>query len=458
MNLLIFRDFFCRNISLIILLVAYFLLTVVGNLIYLVPDGDVIGRYAIVGFSIQNFETAKSASYFLLLFSPFLVVPLIALGTRRLLGQKIRTVSELLVEFSPIDYLIIVSIIYAYVVYSFWRVDAVGLIIRGDDVYSAVKSRFELLALLGYWPQVALKSLLMFLTSYAIVRAIRTHVRFWVCAALANFVAMSALLLLLNMKWPLLIFYLAVALAAFCFSPKHPYIAAIIISLFMVTAYGTISAALLRIIPSPAYTEVEVVPIEKPNGAAPPSLSSSFQFFGNATQAALQNSTLLGITLINRMAQPYPYYFDTFTKRGSVCGTIIDRIKRKPNPCQPSNLIYSEMFSDGLFALTRGQGTAPQAVHITGYALNGWPGALVELLIASVIIGLFISLNPTTDVSATIMIMGGLTAYFFSQLPVEGPIIYDHGIFWWALLLVFYSLFRLVRSQNIKAPQPTTSV
>jgi hypothetical protein len=158
----------------------------------------------------------------------------------------------------------------------------------------------------------------------------------------------------------------------------------------------------------------------------------------NAAIAASQHASYLGLTLFNRMAQPFPYYFEIFTKGGQICGTLIDRIQRKENPCQPSLVVYEQMFHDEFV----GRGTAPQAVHVYGYALNGWLGAIIEVLLASVVLGLFTCVPARNHVTATIAVMGGLTGYYFSQLPFEGPIIYDHGLLWWMLLVVGYAVLK----------------
>jgi hypothetical protein len=155
--------------------------------------------------------------------------------------------------------------------------------------------------------------------------------------------------------------------------------------------------------------------------------------------SAAQNRTALNTfgtfisTAINRMALPYPYYYRTFTDEGSICGTIMDRVERKTSPCQPSNLIYKRVFGKDGF---EGRGTAPAAAHITGYALGGWTGALCEMLLSSLLIGLFAAVSIGGAMSATIVVMGAMSAYYLSQLPFEASIIYDHGILWWGLLVV----------------------
>jgi hypothetical protein len=98
------------------------------------------------------------------------------------------------------------------------------------------------------------------------------------------------------------------------------------------------------------------------------------------------------------------------------------------------------MFKNDGFA---GRGTAPAAFHITGYALDGWLGAIIETVLAAVLIGAFMAVPVNASaVSGTVVVMGILAAYFLSQLPFEGAIIYDHGMLWWLLLIIGYALAR----------------
>lgn len=423
------------NLALVIFLGSYFVLTVAGNLLYLIPGGDTVGEIAIKNFRIESFKTSGTFGYLFLLLIPFAVTPAVALATRSLFKNYIDRVTRSFLEFSPIDFSIIVLALYVYVAYAFGQADAIGLLTKGDDVYQAVLSRFELLQSLGYWPQMALKSLLVFLACYSFIRALQKKELFWVIAALTNFIAMTILLILLNMKWPLLIFYVALAISTFAFARKRPYLGTLAVSILILASYSLISIFLTRLtLPPSTYSQSRIAETAK----------SPIHFLTAATSAAVKNSSLLGLTILNRMAQPYPYYYETFTAEGAICGTLLDRIKRKTNTCQPSNLIYQKMFKDSKFVGGAFEsGTAPQAIHIYGYALGGWAAAFSELVLASIVIGCFIAVPAlASGTTATIVVMGGLTGYFFSQLPFEGPLIYDHGILWWALLIVVYSLYR----------------
>lgn len=484
-----------------IFLSAYFGLTVVGNIAYFLPGGDSLGKISIPDFHIGSFQYAETFPYLALLFLPFVVTPTIVVLVRPIASSTVSRAAARLLDFSRFEYSAISVSLYAYVICAFARADALTLLLRGSDAISAVEARFAVVKAVGFGPLTALKSLLVFLASYAFVRAVRSREIFWIATALVNFLLMTCLLILLNMKWPLLIYYAAISLTILMFF-RRVLLGEIASILLILATYALVSAAVLRIpvaassatlstptgpsettqngslgLPLPgtapskgsANSDVFAAPQKAPPSIDPKSqvnhpervkqastpfiksddLSSVTSIAINPKElasktvtAASQHAGYLSLTLFNRMAQPFPYYFEIFTKEGPICGTLIDRIQRKANPCQPSLVVYEHMFHDE-FA---GRGTAPQAIHVYGYALNGWLGAIIEILLASVVLGILTCVPINNDVTATIAVMGGLTGYYFSQLPFEGAIVYDHGMLWWMLLLVGYSTLKKLLS------------
>lgn len=86
-------------------------------------------------------------------------------------------------------------------------------------------------------------------------------------------------------------------------------------------------------------------------------------------------------------------------------------------------------------------GAAPAAVHITSYALDGWPLAAIGLFCASVLLGIFAALPlGGSSLAGSMAVTGGVIGYHLSQLPGEGPIFYDHGVFWTIVMLFVCTL------------------
>jgi hypothetical protein len=230
---------------------------------------------------------------------------------------------------------------------------------------------------------------------------------------------------------------------------RHPYIGAAVGTVLLVAAYYMISVVVLRAAPHPSAIANAQPPAAIANAqprarsSAPPALNWSSRetphgisdYMGRIVSRALGNVPLLSAVALDRMALAYPYYYEIFTTKGAICGGVEDVIART-QPCRPSLLVYERMFNDPY----AGRGTAPAAVHISAYALGGWPIAMLALIAAGFILGCFAALpQEASATAATIAVMGSLAAYFFSQIPGEQVIINDHGILWWGLLVLAYA-------------------
>jgi hypothetical protein len=410
-------------LPLAVFVLAYLLLTVAGNVAYFLP-GSQLGSYFVRGFSIHSFQSAGTLTYWALLLMPFLIAPPVALATRSLFCKPTSALLSKVSEFGRIDYTVITAAAYLYAGTAILKVDALGQLASSTGFEETIVNRLSVLAALGFWPQVAMKSILIFLSCYGLIRALRSEDRFWKVATILNIILMTLLLTLLNMKWPLLVFYGAMMLACLFYASRRlPSVAAL--ACMIVVSYSVTSVGVARSLSTMEHS-VKNIFATKADGPQKGSAAKDVAFYAVAS-------------ILNRMAQPFPYYVEEFSRDGQKCGTILDRIKRKPGPCHPSSFVYSAMFKDA-FA---GTATAPQAVHVTGYALDSWTGAILALVLASIVIGAFMAASTTQSaIAATVTIMGGLTGYYFSQLPFEGAIIYDHGVLWWGLLVGFLMLKR----------------
>ncbi|MDE2376297.1 hypothetical protein [Bradyrhizobium sp.] len=412
--------------ALIVFLVSYAVLTVLGNLLYFSSIGDIVGWYSIHDFSISKFTTAGSAGYWALLLLPFAIVPPVAMLVGTVLRPILSPVAARLPAPSLPEYLLLLLACHAYVAASLWRANAIGLMFGGASFVMSSQARLDLFSAIGFWPQVVLKSVLFALTCYGFVRALMGGGPRWIAVSAFNLIAMSIALALLNMKWPLVLLYCAHMVALWLLVRRSLVLPTVAFALLAGAGYVAVTFLVLHAVVIPSANGLDHPAIHKSDAA------------GIAASA-----------LLNRMAQPYPYYFETFTLSPGKCGTLLTRIRRKPSPCQPSNLVYAEMFSDA-FA---GVGTAPQPPHVTGYALNGWPGALVEIVLTAIVLGLFAAMaGAATAEQATLTVIGALTGYHFSQLPFEGPLVYDHGLLWLIPLLLAVMGAHAIRTRRSALP------
>jgi hypothetical protein len=85
-------------------------------------------------------------------------------------------------------------------------------------------------------------------------------------------------------------------------------------------------------------------------------------------------------------------------------------------------------------------------VHISAYALGGWPVAIAALVAGSILLGLFASLPLDRTVSVSALgIVGALAGYHLSQVPGEGVILFDHGLLWTFLMIGAFLIWRHAR-------------
>jgi hypothetical protein len=400
------------NIVLLTFLGTYALTTLAGNIIYFTPFGADVAEASVKNFDISKFPTSD-VGYWILLFMPFVIAPPVTMLVKRLVRHPVRGVVACIPEIGSRNYIVLCGIFYGYVFFSIYRTGVMSVFAKGLTSSASSEARFELLAALGFWPQVALKSLLLFLSVYSVMQALLLRTKFWVSASVFNIIAMTALFFVLNMKWPVVLFYCAIILCTIVVPTRLALLIPAVASVFVV--YGATTYFVTRF----SYATGITV----------------FNTFGTFVSAAA-----------NRMALPYPYYYRTFTYEGQVCGTILDRLERKINPCHPSNLIYQKVFGNDGF---EGRATAPAAAHITGYALGRWTGAVVAMVLASALLGIFAAVPIADVMSATIVIMGALAGYYLSQLPLEAAIIYDHGIIWWGLLITGYAAYSRASERKV---------
>lgn len=492
-----FRLWASRYLPQISMLMFYFFTVVLGNLIYASPYGAEALELAGYSKSVLNLDRSFTLGYWVLLLMPFPLVPLVGWATRFVAVRYLAFEQIKVPEFSRIGYILLLSLCFAFASVQYWRAGVFELFGAGKSAVDSLEIRFFVLKAIGFPTQVVVLSLLNYLAIYPLIKALRVGGRFWWSMTALTAVFVPVFLILLNMKWPVLVFFMSLSYAVFVYASRWPYLKTIVSVILLVGAYLLISTWVFRLVaseppqaaskvargtqPDQAYIvpnlgkhlddkplSEKVLKHSRPSTNDRPSDNNQLpNNIHGEPEGIVANSALSRVVEIgdhavrfapqllanafSRMAIAFPYYYQVFSTEGPVCGGVIAQARIGP-ACRPSTLIYTRIFGDDGF---RGRGTSPAAVHISAYALGGWPLAIFALIAASVILGLFSSLP--IDAGATtgaMFIMGAIAGYHFSQVPGEGPIFYDHGFFWSMLMITTYfgcrSIKRIFARKNME--------
>lgn len=416
MELASFRPALVRGLPLYAFLLGYIGLTLVGN----------IGE--------------QGTGFWLLLLLPLILAP-VAFLVSALARIPAEMIARQIPEIPRWVYVLVTGFLYLYAIKHLADAHAFARFLTGDDWAQAVRNRFDLLSDLGTRPLIVLKSLLVFLSVYAAARSAAEQNWFWSICTIINVVLLTACLALLNMKWPAVLFILMLSASTFVFSKRYAIVKACVVAAIGVAVYLALATILLRLTPADPATQGQST-VASTAESTPASSRVDAQIIANtvatttatASTAAKSSPALLRFA-ISRMAVAAPYYynFETFAPQ---CPQSMQRLRvSRDVKCEPTYLVYQQIFPNDEFS---GRGSSPAATNLYGYALAGWPGAIVSTLLAMTTLGLFMSLRNliVRPIIGAIFVMGAYVGYFFSQLPFEGAIIYDNGALWWVLLVL----------------------
>jgi hypothetical protein len=535
-SLLRIRSLIGPFMPVVIFIVAYTVTTLIGNILFAWPLGQTIARRFVPDFDAHSFSLFGSAQYWALLALPLVAIPIFATVSEIAATKLIRrsAVLDWIPEIQPHPYAALCTALHIYCLITLGQQHILDLHAASSDAVTAVQNRFIILDRLGFPYRIVVQSILPFLTVFGLVKLIQQKSRFWIAAYAANFLLSSAYLLLLDMKWPMLVFWLLNVIVLFRMVERRVFLSLTVACVFYLVSYVAVSALVLRVsfprgpesgagstVVASHIPDTQSQPVPGAPGAAkrveplnalPRTLrgssrakyaiekcvgramhrfeqgsrkmrshsrreryrraaalrctalikpSKTMRRAGGAPQAASRVAPtpprvvpsppqpVSGVTinilanLFGRMAISYPYYFEEFTRAGPACGTIWDRIKRSPSPCSPSQHIYNLIFQDDV--TNQNKATAPAAVNVTAYALDGWQGAILCTALAGILLGVFCAFGRFANaMQIAIWVMGSQVAYFETQLPFEGALVYDHGAIWWATMILLFAGLTLV--------------
>lgn len=433
------RAWVVRDLPLLTFLGFYFLTVVLGNLLYLDASArDYLGVYNIP-HNFADFAETFTAGYWALLFLPFILTPLIANVLRRRASGVIAQLTCWVRDPSFCQFACVAFGLMGWILYFVWHEGIYTLYVEGatSDFERSVAIRFAILDQIGFTKLIVVQGLLPYLCFFATIQGLRGKGLHWQLSAIGLMVLLSFVSIVLNMKWPVLLFLIGIVLCIFCNARRYVYLKTFVGGILVLAMYVMVSNFALHM-PAPGMNDMDA----KHRAEWERFIASNWKRITGGSDAFEGNHLKKQMLFpINRMASSYPYYYHVFTSEGAVCGGVLEQASSHP-PCRPSTYIYSTMFgADGF----EGRGTSPQGVHITGYALGGWPLALVALAAAATVIGLLMALPyQRSSALAAFYIFGGLGGYHFSQVPGEGVIFYPHGLLWPVVLMLVFSAVSLV--------------
>lgn len=133
-----------------------------------------------------------------------------------------------------------------------------------------------------------------------------------------------------------------------------------------------------------------------------------------------------------RMAASYPYYLQEFSEPEKRCGIQMP----PPFPrqrCFPSTKIFSLMYPNVKYV----QGFAPAAVNVSAYAESGPLYAIFAMVLCGGIIGLLAFLTKAGGaLSISLAVAACIFSYYVTQVPFTGLLVDSYGLLWLVLPLV----------------------
>lgn len=460
---------------------SYLCLTVFGLLLFALGDNSA------VSFTVDEarLAVAREPLFWVLVLSPFVVLPLIIVLTRRVVSPVAPAIMRALPELSLAMFFAMSAVCWGYIIYAFRAGNVVELFMSAQDWRSSIEMRFKIASELGILPFIVLFSILTFLTVYATTNAIREKSLTWIALATFHVLFLFVSLVLLNRKWPAVLLILMLSATFFLNAPKYRVLLAATLAVLGAATYLIISVIVFRAVPtiapssppapvsgvsaSPANKSsiVHIKPSVHPNKSSKPSEKASNRvipyqektyvdismYLNKAVVKATKMTPMLLEKLVKRMAVPALFYYDIFTARGPFCGSMIEGYLKTPGSCHPSYVVYNSMFPSNL----ADKGTAPIAFHIYEYARDSWAGTAISLVVGAIILSLFSALWPFVQerpLAGAMMVMGVYAGYFLSQLPLEGAVLYYHGAVWWFVFVVLLNTAAVAFFRSIRKFAP----
>jgi hypothetical protein len=378
------------------------------------------GLWDLLNFGVDTSDLREPGfAYWLLLFAPFLVVPIVILLVR---SQQTNPPKETGGSSIDISLVVFGLVSVSFASYCFIRLQQLGALanildgLKPQEYNQFITSRFELLAAARTPFYGIIYMSLPALSSLALFQMVRTRQLRWRIAFLSTAGITTLLSLSTMLKGPLFLFAVFVLLGLYILGRLS--LSKIIASAIATFAVFTIWQGLFF----SGWT----------------ALGSVYMFFF-------------------RMAHGYPFYAGLFPRTipylGSNYGLALLGFGGGNND---NLLVFDHMYPQVTFAL----GSVAAPAHLRAYAQAGWPNAIWSLVLIGVIIAAIASIKrwQGSPFRFAVFLQGLLVSYYLTQVGVRSVLVESFSIAFglvaivsvWGLDAIFRLAIQNVRLQTLK--------
>jgi hypothetical protein len=379
----------------------YFLTSVIGGLLVTSPDFQLVWKLAAGGADVRWLSPGNSATYWVLLFGPFIVTNLTALSLVEVFRPAANAVARnLSMRVSQPAVLLVAAVAVGYCLFNLARNGYLGTSLLGAQnagfYRENIQLRSAMAASLGDVHFAIVYMILPSLCITSLIYALRTRRASWwlmfgVLSAAAVFMYMTTLT-----KSNLIIFVTGVGVTAFM--------------LGAIRARGVVLAAVGALV------------------------------LLMAQEAFLAGRGLLELAaavsnLVLRLSSAIPFYVEVFPAQEPYVGIDYGLTWFGIGPkASPNLVVFNYMFPD----ITWVQGAAPAAAHISGYAQAGLWFSLLTMVLVGALIAFLGSLGRAAHapLARAAFVGGTLMCYYNTQADFVGSFNYSYGFKWWLLGLL----------------------
>lgn len=443
------------------LMLFYLATTVAGAMVMLLPGGEQALRLFLGYLDPAVAQDIGNSTYLTLLLAPFAIAPIFAVAglrmTRSALGiVPARTLQNISYPAVALWLMTAAATIYCLMKLAYAGALYPTVLADGHDYNEQMLERARLMAEMRFVFYAVVYAIIPTLSALFFARFL--HRRNW--KDLAGFAVtcllFTYLVIVIYLKAPFLVFFILLAVVVVVSRANLLYIPALLV---LTTAmFLSMQVMIGGTPPVPADVRSAAAPAAKPAATPAPGLAAR-PAPKPAPESAPKTTYMSALratanSLVFRMSSTFPYYVSVFEDPGERCGIEANRL---PFLERPSCIMPTKVFARMYPRVHWITGFAPAPAHVSAYGEVGLGYALLIMCLSGLAVGVLGALSTAGNgpLFAVLNAASCVFAYYLTQVPFLGALIYGHGlVFYLAPLAVLFVVGLL---SNSKQTQRSTS-